>query len=58
MAIAVVSYRKEERWTWYVSWFLPVLYLASVANNYEILLTYSAKLSRFSLALDGLRMWR
>ncbi|MDV3244584.1 MAG: hypothetical protein LYZ66_05345 [Nitrososphaerales archaeon] len=38
MAIARTSYRKGERWAWYVCWYLPLWYVSSiylVATNAE-----------------------
>ena len=33
MGIALVPYRRGERWAWYVSWVLPVLLVVQLANS-------------------------
>lgn len=34
MAVSAVSYRRWERWAWYVSWFVPILLIGFIVNNF------------------------
>jgi len=36
MAVSMTSYRKGEKWAWYVSWYMPIGILAAQLNVYEL----------------------
>lgn len=36
MAIAYFSYRKGERWAWYVLWYLPVFFVYLLVNDLAV----------------------
>lgn len=37
MFISATAYRKGERWAWYATWLLPMLFLLDFANDYVVL---------------------
>ena len=36
MAVSMTSYRKGEKWAWYVSWYMPIGILAAQLNVYVL----------------------